>query len=105
MTETTETPDKPTTADVMASLNGFDEIAIAKHFGADVTDLKHRPFMFLRSLIFVLKRRDGLKDGDAKTFVLNLTLADVNEYFGDEGDQPEGADLAADVDEDADPKE
>lgn len=105
MTETTDTPDedtRPRTGEVTASLNGFDEIAISKAFGADIMDLQQaKPMSFLRALVFVLKRREGMKDGEAKNAALTLTIREVNDTFADEEDDVPGV---LDEDDD-DPKE
>lgn len=72
------------TADEMVeSLTGFDEIAVEKHFGADVSALRTRPFSFIRALVFVHQRREGLTDPDARTAALSLTIGDLNGYFAE----------------------
>jgi len=73
-----------TATDVALSLNGFDEIAIAKLFGCDYTELKDRPVMFLRSLMFVMERRAGAKDAEAYKSAMSATAREVNDYFPDE---------------------
>lgn len=82
-----------TATDVALSLNGYDEIAIAKYFGADYTELQTRPIMFLRSLMFVIERRGGAKDADAYKTAMSATGRGVNDYF------PEDP-----TDDDADPE-
>lgn len=82
--------------EAVENLTGFDEIAIVKHFGTDVMSLKDQPFMFLRALIFVDRRRHGDKDGDAKAYAFGLPAKQVYDYFAD---QPED-ELA---DEDSEP--
>lgn len=86
-----------TANDMFESLTGFDEIAIAAHFGRKVTALaadaqkdaeNPDPFTFLRALIFVDKKRtEGLNDPDAYKTTQGLTLADVQSYFGDDEDE------------------
>jgi len=81
-------PVSPLTADdFFGTLTGFDEIAVARSFGAEVTDLRKRPFTFLRSLVFVDARRRGESDGQARESALGLTLAHLSDYFAD--DEPE----------------
>jgi hypothetical protein len=78
--------------ELFESLNGFDEIAICKHFGGhDVSDLKSRPMTLLRALIFVEKRREGMKDLAAKEAALSLTMREVSDRFEDEGEQLDAA--------------
>lgn len=73
------------------TLNGFDEIAITKQFGTDVSQLttgKDRPgnpTMLLRALVFVdHRRRTGAKDAEAYKAAMNLTLTEVHDYFADD---------------------
>lgn len=73
--------------DFFMSLNGFDEIAIAKEFKADLNKLREQPFMFLRALVFVDKRRAGLKDSEAYKAAMEATVGQLNGYF-DEPDKP-----------------
>jgi hypothetical protein len=64
------------------SLTGFDEIAISKSFAAEVGVLaSNKPTMFLRALVFTDLRRQGLKDGEAKQKVMDMTLKQCNGYF------------------------
>lgn len=80
-------PDKPTAEEVFGSLTGFDEIAIANQFTAEVGTLAdEKPTMFLRSLVFALRRRQGLSDREAYAEVMEMPLGDVNDYFAEEGD-------------------
>ncbi|HWI43269.1 MAG TPA: hypothetical protein VNS81_06585 [Nocardioides sp.] len=79
-------------SELFLSLTGFDEIAIAKAFGAEVSEIAEvdpqgqpkRQYTLLRALAFVHQRRQGLKDGDAFKAAMNLTLQDVTDYFADE---------------------
>lgn len=88
-----------TATDVALSLNGYDEIAIAKYFGADYTELQARPIMFLRALIFVVERRGGAKDTEAYKTVMTATGTEVNDYFPDD---PTDADTGEDGDPESD---
>lgn len=77
-------PQTHLTADEMfESLNGYDEIAVARHFDAEISALRKRPFVFMRALVFVHHRREGLADHDAKDAALNLTLRDLDDYFAE----------------------
>jgi hypothetical protein len=73
-----------TATDVALSLNGYDEIAIAKFFGVDYTELQTRPIMLLRSLMFIVERRAGAKDPDAYRAAMKATGSEVNAYFPDD---------------------
>lgn len=93
---TSETPaDKPTMTDVCNTLTGYDEIAITKEFGRDFAVLVNYPTSLGRALIFVLNRRDGLTDKEAKRAAMEMRLGDVNDYFADEADDDEDPDTAA----------
>lgn len=77
-----------TIEEVMESLTGFDEIAIANHFGAEWMELaEKRPTAYSRALVFVHKRRQGLNDHEAKQAALEMPLRDVTSYFKE--DEPE----------------
>lgn len=79
---------KPTATDVMGSLTGFDEIAIEQAFGDDITRIAATSVgKFGRALGFVLARRDGMSDGDAKKHILGLTRSEVDELFADDEDE------------------
>ncbi len=88
---------KITAEDMIQSLTGFDEIAIAKHFGHEWGALiETSPVTFTRALVFVQKRRDGENDPDAKNSALSLTLKQVNDFFAEDDpelnpDEPETA--------------
>ena len=88
MTEQTSTSTE-TATDVALSLNGYDELAIAKFFGADYTELEGRPITVLRALIFVLERRGGAKDTDAYKAAMTLTGTEVGNYFPDDPTEDE----------------
>lgn len=78
-----------TATEVFESLTGFDEIAIAQKFGTDVTVLADtKPTMFMRALVYVLKRRDGMTDAEAKNAAMGLTLKAAEGYFADDAADP-----------------
>jgi hypothetical protein len=79
-----------TAQEFFETLNGFDEIAIAKHFGKKPVELSDTDAMgFARSLIFVSKRREGMKDGDAFEAAMNTTIGEANAYFAEDDDEPD----------------
>jgi hypothetical protein len=83
------------TADEMFnSLNGFDELAIAKHFNAPLEQLvptedkvtgkkSGSPFLFQRALAFIDLRRHDVADRDAFKQAMELSIEDANGYFAD----------------------
>lgn len=85
--------------DFFLSLTGFDEIAITREFGEDISRLVPdkngeggHPFGFLRALVFVHQRREGLKDREAYKAAQEIPIGDLQSYFSDEA--------AADLDPD-----
>lgn len=77
MTHTDQTPNE-----VMESMTGFDEIAVAQKFGGEILSLaESRQTAFMRALVFVIKRREGLKDADAYRAAQELTLKETQEFF------------------------
>lgn len=74
-----------TADDMFGTLNGFDELAIAKQFGTQIHQLHPdeggSPFVFLRALAFIDIRRNGVKDADAYKQAMELSVADANGYF------------------------
>lgn len=70
------------------SLTGYEEIAVKGAFGAKPAELgKGDKAALIRSLYFVLKRREGLKDIEAKDAALSATIGEVGRSFPD-NDEP-----------------
>ena len=80
---TTTTPDadasKMNSEEMMRSLGGFEEIAIAQRFGSDLLQLGGT--MATRALVFVDLRRRGAKDSEAYKTAMDMTLGDVQDRF------------------------
>lgn len=78
-----------TANEMVESLTGFEEIAIANQFGAEITELfEKRPMGAVRALVFVDMTRSGLTTPDAKRAALELTIKQVTGYFLAEEDEP-----------------
>lgn len=82
------TDTKPTLLDPEAlagSVTGFDEIAIAKAFDMDLIDMQQRgrSTLMMRALLFVARRREGVKDAEARKAVLEMPLNELMEHFAD----------------------
>lgn len=73
-----------TAEDFLKTLTGFDEIAIQKAFGATLKGMMEDDFRLARSLVFVDRRRSGLKDADAYTEAMNLPMGALTEWFATE---------------------
>lgn len=81
------------------TLTGFDEVAIAKAYGANLDVLAAQGGLAgVRALIFVHRRREGDDDKAAKVFAMDATRAEVASYFAGlgmpevESDEDEGKD-------------
>jgi hypothetical protein len=87
--------------EMVESLNGYDEIAIEKAFGSDVSSLlEKKPTMGLRALVFVDVRRGGVSDAEARKSAMELRLGEVQEYFPDEDPEVTPDDPATDAGKD-----
>lgn len=74
--------------EAVESLNGFDEIAIEKRFGGDITSLlTNHAIRAVRATVFVLRRRDGLKDDEAYKASMEMSIREAQDYFPDEPDE------------------
>lgn len=96
---TTEKPKAPelTSTEVLGSLTGYDELAIEQQFGGPIEGMTKTPSKFGRALVFVLKRREGLKDPAAKKYALDLTMSAVDDHFKpDEDDELPGSEAGKD---------
>jgi hypothetical protein len=81
--------------EVFDSLTGFDEIAISQHFGRTVSELGEKDqSMFGRALVFVLKRRDGASDDEARNAALGLTMKEFTAFFAEPSEDEAGKDEA-----------
>lgn len=81
---TTTNPHEMTADEFFETITGFEEIAIASRFGAELTDLaQHKPLMFIRALVFAAEARGGdVQDhGQIKDQVLGMAIRDVQGYF------------------------
>lgn len=93
MSETT----KQTSDEILDSLTGHEETWIADQFGRSIGELIPQPGMYRRALIFVVKRREGVNEDDARNAAMDLRLKDVLEFFaevGSEAEQASGKDVA-----------
>lgn len=85
-----------TAEEVFDSLTGFDEIAIAHHFGRTVAELAEKDSsMFGRALVFIVNRRDGATDDDARNAALGLTIKEFNKgFFAEPSEAEAGKDVS-----------
>lgn len=88
------------------TITGYEEIAIAKHFGEDWSTLPEtKPTMFMRALIMVDQSRAGKNAKDAKDHAMALALKAANEYFAEDPEEPNPEDPVTDSGKDASPLE
>lgn len=85
---------KPTAAEVIDTLTGYDELAIEKAFGADVETLARdgKWLRYLRAVAFGQELHKGATAADAYKTVLTLTQGELGDRFRDE-DPDEDPDL------------
>jgi hypothetical protein len=76
-----EPDDRMTASEFLDSLTGFDELAIAKAFGKPIEDMGGGVSMGGRALVFVVKRRDGMKDAAAYEYAMNLPGSKIDDHF------------------------
>lgn len=75
------------TGEVCDSLNGREEMWIAEQFGKSIGELtgnyleRNDYGPFYRALIFILKRREGINEDDARNQVMDMRLSDVVAFF------------------------
>lgn len=82
-----------TSEQVFDSVTGFDEIAIAQHFGRTIMELaENDATMFARALVFVVVRREGEPDDAARTAALSISFKELNGYFAEESVEAAGKD-------------
>lgn len=79
-----------TAEEMMESLTGHDEMAIAQHFGRNVGDLMSKDSLMLaRAMVFVAKRRTDLNDDDARNAALDMSFKEVMAFFADPAEESE----------------
>lgn len=82
-----------TAEQVFDTVTGFDEIAIAQHFGRTVQELAEKDAsMFGRALVFVVKRRDGASDDEARNAALGMTFGEFQAFFAEPTEVEAGKD-------------
>lgn len=78
------------------SLTGFDQIAVKNRFGKDPFQFgEDEGPTFVRALVFVQKRRDGMSDDDAYDHAMNLPVGALKDAFLE--DEPDLSELGGPV--------
>jgi hypothetical protein len=69
--------------ELFESLTGFEEIAVEKAFGKDPSEIANSGKMikFLRVLAFILAKREGKNDMQAKQYCMSLPVSDLTDLF------------------------
>jgi len=84
------------------SLTGFEQIAVTQVFRQKLDSLATDSTMFMRVLLFVQQKRNGLNDADAFRAVMMLDIETVVESFkpkDGESPEPEDPDAIAERDQ------
>lgn len=78
--------DKITASEMVQSLTGFEELAIEHHMKIDpYADGARKPLSVMRALVFVLRKREGLKDHEARQAAMGMPMSEVQGFFAEEG--------------------
>lgn len=90
--------DQITASEMVQSLTGFEELAIERHMAVDpYADAERKPMAVMRALVFVLRKREGLKDADAREAAMSMPMGDLQNLFAEEEPEldPENPETAA----------
>lgn len=91
------TDQKPTMGaeEFSESLNGYEELGIAKHWDLDIySEAETRPVVALRALVFTHRTRLGDNAVEAKKFAMELAVKEAMAYFPDPDEADDEADPA-----------
>lgn len=74
---------RPTADEVLESINGFEEAAVEKAFGSDPIELAqgNKYMKFIRALVFVVKKREGLNDVQARQAAMEMPMSELQNFF------------------------
>lgn len=79
-----------TQTDLVRSINGYDEIAVEKHF-ADIDlypdEKPDKPVRYLRALVFIERRHNKIADAEALHTALTMSVRELGGYFAPEPDE------------------
>jgi len=64
---------------LVRSMTGFEDLAVASAFGKQFDQMSGT--FCIRALVFVTKRREGLKDRDAYRMVMSMTGQDIDDWI------------------------
>lgn len=83
----TSTSTDMTADEMFESMTGYDEKAVTEAFGAPIATLaRNDELQMVRALVFVDKRRQGVKGRHALEAAQALTIAEVDNYFAKDAD-------------------
>lgn len=82
-------PQEPISAgEMVQSLTGFEELAIEQHMKIDpYTDGGRKPVAVLRSLVFVVNKRAGKTDREAREIAMSMPAGELQDMFADEPEE------------------
>lgn len=76
-----------TLGNLVDSMTGHEEWAVSRQFGVIISELTLDPSMVRRASIFVVKKREGLNEDEARNFALDLTILDTMTFFAEESEE------------------
>ena len=74
-----------TATEMVQSLTGFEELAIERYMAVDpYGDAERKPMAVMRALVFVLRKREGLKDAEAREAAMSMPMGELQTVFAEE---------------------
>lgn len=98
-----EKPARMSADEILDTLNGFDEIAIAKAFKMTFTEVIEDATLFLRGMAFINERREGKSDAEAYAVAMYTSTLKMAEYFPAPDDELDPDDPDTESGKDASP--
>jgi hypothetical protein len=76
-----------TLGEVVDSMTGHEEWAVSRQFGVIISELTLDPSMVRRAAIFVVKKREGMNEDEARNYALDLTILKTMTFFAEESEE------------------
>lgn len=76
-----------THGEVIDSMTGHEEWAVSRQFGIIISELTLDPSMVRRACVFVMKKREGMNEDEARNFALDMTVREAITFFAEESEE------------------